>query len=235
MTELRILLVDDEPPALARIARLIAEIEGAQLVGCEDRASAVVARCRALTPDLVLLDVEMPEISGVRLARRLGELPFPPAIIFVTAYEDYALDAFELAAVDYLVKPVRKERLVQALERVRVRRTTRQQTIVARLGERLMSIPVDRVRALLAEDKYTCIHHLDGTALIEDSLIALERRFGERFVRVHRNALVSRDHIRALVRDSEGVERVELEDVGVRPEVSRRNLAAVRRLIRGEA
>lgn len=232
MSELRILLVDDEPPALQRLRQLLDPVGGVQVVGCESRAERVAERCRELKPDLVLMDVEMPGINGVRLARQLRELEPAPAVVFVTAYEEHAVAAFELAAVDYLVKPVRSERLAQALERVRRRHPTRPQSLPARLGERLLAIPLGQIRVLQAEDKYTCVYHTGGQALVDDSLVSLEERFGEHFVRVHRNALVSRGHVRGLFRDADGCERLEMEGVTVRPEVSRRNRAVVRRLLR---
>lgn len=234
LRELRVFAVDDEPPAVRRLAEMLAACEGVVVTGTETRAAEVIPRCRELRPDLVFLDVEMPGVSGVRLARQLRELEPRPAMVFVTAYEDYAVDAFELAVVDYLVKPVRAERLERALERVRRQLDSVPQCLAVRLGERLMSIPLDRIRLLQAEDKYTCVHHLDGEALVDDSLVRLEERFGDRFVRIHRNALVSRAHVRGLYRDADGCERLELQDVDLRPEVSRRNRAAVRRLIRGE-
>ena len=232
---LRVLVVDDEGPALRRLERLLAAQEQAECIGTAGNAEQALAACRQLQPDVVLMDVEMPGLDGVEAARRLRDQVHPPIIIFVTAFERYAVDAFDLQALDYLVKPVRAERLVQALERAAAARSgaeTLPETLSARLGGRLLAIPLDDVRLLQAEDKYTCVHHLGGQALIEDSLMSLEERFGGRFVRVHRAALVSRWHLRALYRDEDGHERVEIDDCAVHPEVSRRNLAQVRRLLK---
>lgn len=231
--ELRAFLADDEPPAVRRLSDLLADCEGVVVAGTANRADQVMDRCRELHPDVAFLDVEMPGLSGVRLARQLRELEPRPAVVFVTAYEDYAVDAFELAVVDYLVKPVRAERLDRALERVRRQLDAMPRCLPVRVGERLLSIPLENIRLLQAEDKYTCVYHLEGEALVDDSLVRLEERFGDRFVRVHRNALVSRAHIRGLFRGNDGCERVEIRDLDIHPEVSRRNRAAVRRLIRG--
>jgi two-component system response regulator AlgR len=235
---LRIVLVDDEAPARDRLARLIEGIEGAELIGQYADGAGLLEGCAASTPDLALLDVEMPGQDGLALAGRLAELPDPPAIVFVTAFERYAVDAFNVQAADYLVKPVRKERLIAALERVRERLAVQMQdepTLVARLAERITRIPLGEVRALIAEDKYVSVHYIGGVALVEASLIQLEQRFADRFLRVHRNALVARQHLRALFRDSSGAERVEIDDVEVCPEVSRRNLPVVRRVLKGQA
>jgi len=231
-------LVDDEAPALERLARLVGEVEGIRVVGQARDGRRLIEECHRLSPDLVLLDIEMPGDNGVKLARQLRALPRPPALIFITAFEQYAVDAFDVNAVDYLVKPVRRERLAQALDRVRKQRPTEEPeqpepVLVARLGERVMRIPISEVRALIAEDKYISVHHLGGVALVEDSLINLEARFASRFLRIHRNALVALPHFRALFRDASGADRVEIDDVECQPEVSRRNLPEVRRALKG--
>jgi two-component system response regulator AlgR len=233
---LRVLVVDDEEPAVRRLERLLEARSDAKCVGSVHNADQAIKACNTLRPDLVLMDVEMPGIDGVEAARRLQSLPHPPAVIFVTAFERYAVEAFDLQAVDYLVKPVRAERLAQALARAASTMPSnwrQPSTLSARIGERLLAIPVADIRLLQAEDKYTCVHYLGGEALIEDSLLSLEERFGDRFLRVHRAALVSRPHLRALFRDEAGHERAEIDDCPICPEVSRRNLAAVRQAIKG--
>ncbi len=234
---LKVLVVDDEQPAVRRLQRLLASSTTAECVAAVNTAEQALEACRDLGPDLVLMDVEMPGIDGVEAARRLQAEKYAPAIIFVTAFERYAVDAFDLEAVDYLVKPVRSERLQQALKRAasaKRRRSNRTETLSARLGERLLAIPIADVRLLQAEDKYTCVHYLGGEALIEDSLLSLEERFDDRFLRVHRATLVSRRHLRALFRDNDGRERAEIDDCSIQPEISRRNLAAVRQAVKGK-
>ncbi|TVQ30461.1 MAG: DNA-binding response regulator [Wenzhouxiangella sp.] len=229
------LLVDDEPPALRRMRRLIDEIDGCDVLGLCSESNQVVPACRELEPDVVFLDVEMPGLGGLELARTLGQLDRPPAVVFVTAFERYAVQAFDLEAVDFLVKPVRRERLVRALARVRAERSGEgrpEPALGVRLGDRLTMVPLADVRVLVAEDKYISVHHAGGVHLLEDSLVNLEQRFPHRFVRVHRNALVSRMHLRGLFRDAAGHDCVEVADVGCTPEVSRRNLAQVRRQLK---
>lgn len=231
---LRVVLVDDEAPARDRLARLLQECEGIDLVGqCED-GSDLLTLCSSHRPDLVLLDVEMPGADGLELARQIKSLPEPPTVVFVTAFENYAVDAFDVRAADYLVKPVRRERLQAALDRVRARTPKREPMLIARLADRITRIPADEIRALIAEDKYVSVHYLGGIALVEDSLVQLETRFEGRFLRIHRNALVARGYLRSLFRDGEGAERVEIDDVDVCPEVSRRNLPEVRRVMKGQ-
>jgi len=234
---LKVLVVDDEEPAVRRLQRLLASSANADCVAAVHNAEQAFAACEKFRPDLVLMDVEMPGLDGVEAARRLQAEEQAPAIIFVTAFERYAVDAFDLEAVDYLVKPVRSERLEQALKRAasaKKRHSKPPENLSARLGERLLAIPVADIRLLQAEDKYTCVHYLGGEALIEDSLLSLEERFGDRFLRVHRATLVSRPHLRALFRDPQGHERVEIDDCPIQPEISRRNLAAVRQAIKGK-
>jgi len=235
-SRLRVLLVDDEAPARDRLARLLAECDGAELVGQAEDGKDLAELCSTRAPDLVLLDVEMPGADGLELAGVLKTLPRSPEVVFVTAFENYAVDAFDLRAADYLVKPVRQERLAAALDRVRDRigRSADDAVLVARLGERVTRISLGEIRVLSAEDKYVSVHYLGGIALVEDSLVQLEARYGDRFLRVHRNALVARRHLRSLFRDAEGAERVEVDGVDCCPEVSRRNLPEVRRTLKGQ-
>ena len=233
MSDMRALIVDDERPAADRLSRLLEQLPAVQICGIVTQAEQVEERCSELLPDVVLLDVEMPGLDGVELARRLRKLESAPALIFVTAFEQYAVDAFELAAVDYLVKPVRTDRLARALERARNRPIDPEATLRTRLGDRIFSIPVVDVRALIAEDKYTVVHFGTGEALVDDSLVTLEQRFSQQFIRIHRKALVARRYLRGLFRDEQGQERVELEGSDCRPPVSRRNLALVRQVLDG--
>ncbi|MFW5927391.1 MAG: LytR/AlgR family response regulator transcription factor, partial [Wenzhouxiangella sp.] len=156
---LRVYVIDDERPAIQRLERLVAARGDATVCGSETDPERALAQCRDLAPDVVLADIEMPGIDGVTLAASLKRLPLPPAIVFVTAFERYAVDAFELAATDYLVKPVRPERLGRALERARVHPRQDKPRLRSRVGERIISVPVDEVRALVAEDKYTTVHY----------------------------------------------------------------------------
>jgi|SRR5699024_2382608 len=233
MSAMRALVVDDEQPAADRLARLLEAQADVAVCATTNRADQVLDRCHELLPDVVFLDVEMPGLNGIEVARRLGRLESPPAIVFVTAFEQYAVDAFELAAVDYLVKPIRPERLARALDRARHRPVDPAAVVRTRLGDRVLTIPVVDIRALVAEDKYTVVHFDTGEALVEDSLVSLERRYARQFVRIHRKALVARRYLRGLFRDEQGQERVELDGSDCCPPVSRRNLAQVRQILDG--
>ena len=230
MAERRILIVDDEPPAVERMTTLLGALPEYRVVGCESRSDRVVERCQALKPDAVLLDIEMPGLDGVELARQLKSLQPTPAIIFVSAYEDYAVEAFGLAALDYLVKPVRMARLKQALDRIETPDSPEQQRFIsAKIGDRLLRIALDSVRAFVAEEKAVIVHSLQGLAMMDGSLKQIEQEMGDRFLCVHRNTLVSRRHVRAIYRAADGTEHIEIDDLDFKPEVSRRNRGELKR------
>jgi len=227
----RVLIVDDEPPAVERLSTMVAGFERFEVAGCESRSGRVLERCRQLRPDAVLLDVEMPGMDGIQIASELLDEPRAPAVIFVTAHDQYALDAFDVEAVDYLVKPVRPARLRQALERVTIARGDRSPGLAARIGDRLIRIPLDEIRAFTAEDKCTVVHALETCGLMDWPLKAIEREYGERFVRIHRKALASRHHLRALFNDRSDVMRVEIDGIDLTPQVSRRNQTMIKKML----
>lgn len=228
-----ILVVDDELPARRRLQRLLEGLPGARLVGAVGSADEAWAICQQQTVDVLLLDINLPGSNGLALARRLKALDKPPAVIFVTAHEEHAVDAFDLAATDYLVKPLRAERLARALARIEPSKPTTPAPIAltARLGEKTRSMALAQVRVLMAEDKYTRAFSPEGELLLEDSLVSLEQRFPGHFVRVHRNALVARGHIEALIRDEQGRDRVVIEGVAITPLVARRRLGDIRQAL----
>src|SRR5690625_7880404 len=147
----------------------------------DDPRDGLDAGCR-LQPVAVCLAIGMPGLNGIELAQQLAALASAPAIGFVTAFEQYAVEAFEIEAVDYLVKPVRPDRLAQALERARNRPVGSDATISTRLGDRVQAIPVAGIRALVSEDKYTVVHFEGGQALLDDSLVRLEQRLDRKSV-----------------------------------------------------
>lgn len=231
-----VLIVDDEPPAVERLSELVASFPECRVVGCESRPERVAQRCRELRPDAVLLDIEMPTLDGLALARALRAEADAPAIVFVTAHDRYAVEAFGVAAFDYVVKPVRAERLRRALRRVRQSRAGGDETFVAaHVGGRLLRVPLAEIRAFTVEDKCTVVHTDSRRAVLDRPLKTVEDEWGDRFVRVHRNALASRYHLRALYTDTDGVERLQVDGLDQDLEVSRRNRAAVRRCLVGEA
>jgi two-component system response regulator AlgR len=239
---LRVLVVDDEPPARERLKQLLAELPDTELAGeagSGEEALAVAAEAR---PDVVLLDIRMPGMGGLEAARHLASLTDPPAVVFTTAYEQHALEAFDAQASGYLLKPIRRERLASALERLR-RPTRAQRTVTtepgkarthvtARVRDQLKLIPVRDVLCFVAEQKYTTVRHVAGEDLIEDSLRSLEREFPDEFIRVHRNALVAIEKIESLDREPDGRYAVRLRHGGGTLQVSRRLAAEVLRRLR---
>ncbi len=245
---LRVLLVDDEELAQLRLRTLVADCREvpATVVGEAANAVQAIDFLAAHGCDLVLLDVHMPGLDGMQLAARLRAQPDPPAIVFVTAHAEHALQAFELEAVDYLTKPVKRERLQAALQRVAQRlqrasegasRASEADVLVVSDRGRVVRVPVAEVLYLKAELKYVTLRTAQHSYVLDDSLAELESRLAERFLRVHRNALVARAAVRALERralpgegDDEGVEgwAVRVAPVDEWLAVSRRQLAAVR-------
>lgn len=240
---MKILIVDDEALARDRLRRLLAELPEAEVVGEAATGREALDQVQALEPDLVLLDIRMPEMDGLEAARHLATLPAPPAVIFTTAYGEHALEAFEACALGYLLKPVRADRLATAL--ANARRLTRAQAgqlegeaprtrthILVRERGNLRLIPVADIRYFRADHKYVAVGTTAGETLIEESLKSLEEEFGERFVRVHRNALVARGCLQALEKNAEGQLCVPVAGTEVRLEVSRRHAGEIRQLLR---
>jgi two-component system response regulator AlgR len=241
---MRALIVDDEPLARERLAALVADVDGVEVVGDAGNGLEALGAASRLKPDLVLLDIRMPVMDGLEAARHLATLDAPPAVIFCTAYEDHALAAFEANAVDYLVKPIRIERLRAALAKagrlagatVRTLESAepgrRRSHLCARVRGSLVLVPVGDIAYLLAEDKYVVVHHAKGEVLIEEPLTALEEEFGDRFVRIHRNCLVALARLAGLDRAADGRVLARVDGAAAPLEVSRRNLPALRKLVR---
>lgn len=234
---MRIVVVDDEPLARARLAALLRECEGAELVASVGDGEAALAACAEARPDLLLLDIAMPGLDGIGLARRLAAAPHRPQLVFCTAYEEHALAAYELRAADYLLKPVRLERLREALARanaLRQRKPAPDATLLIQVHGAPVRIPLAEVSYLSADDKYVTVHRDAGDALTEQSLKSLEEAFPGRFVRVHRGCLIPVERLLGLRRDADGSVRALIAGCEATPEVSRRNLPAVRKLLRGQ-
>jgi two-component system, LytTR family, response regulator AlgR len=235
----RVLVADDEPLARARMASLLARRTDVQLVGSVADGEAALAACASERPDVLLLDVEMPGLSGTAVAAKLAALPVRPQVVFCTAYEQHALSAFDLGATDYLLKPVRAERLDEALDRAAARLVAappvRGSWLRARSGGDEVRIPLADVLLLTAGEKYVTVEHTGGSRLIDDSLRQLEVALGERVIRLHRNCLVPRDRLVGLRTLADGRVLARLAGTESAPEVSRRNLAAVRLMLRADS
>ena len=240
--KLRVLIVDDEAPARERLRSLLAELDEADVIGEAVTGEQALQRTAELAPDVVLLDVRMPGIDGIEAARHMNVLEQPPAVIFTTAFDEYAMKAFDAQAVGYLLKPIRKEKLAAALAHAnRLTRPQLQQLasktevrshIAVRHREGLRLIPLDEVQFFFAEQKYTTVRHLKGEDLIEDSLRALEDEFGSGFVRIHRNALVSVRYLEGIERNDDGQYFVRLRGCEAPLQVSRRMASELRERFR---
>jgi two-component system response regulator AlgR len=242
---LRALIVDDEAPARERLRRMLEDLGDVLVVGEAANGVEALQRCAELDADLVLLDVRMPGMDGIEAARHLRLLDDPPAVIFTTAYDEYALAAFESEAVGYLLKPVRREKLERAVRHAariagpQLARLAEQSQlgrrrvqISARLGEQLRLVPVDDVLYFSAGQKYVTVRHRGGRELIDESLRALEQEFAPDFIRIHRNSLVARRYVRAVERSDEGQLLVRFTAGDEVLPVSRRHAAEALRQLR---
>jgi two-component system response regulator AlgR len=241
---MKVLIVDDEKPARDRLARMVGALTAFEIVGEAGNGTEALQKAESLDPDIVLMDIRMPEMDGIQAARHLSNLSRPPAVIFTTAFADHALEAFETHAVDYLLKPVRKERLAAALEatgkpnRAQSLQNSEvlselelRQHICARVRGNLVLIPIEEIFYFQADQKYVTVRHSEGEVLIEDPLKKLETEFSERFCRIHRNALVSLDKICGMQTEDDG-QKVIFKDIEDTLEVSRRHLPGIRKIIK---
>ncbi len=242
---MKILIVDDEPPARDRLRRLLEELEDWEVAGEADNGQAALEISNELNPDVILMDIRMPGMDGIEAARHLTALDDPPAVIFTTAFDQYAIDAFEAQAIGYLMKLVRKERLARALRHAA--RLTRKQLsvlagsgpkparrthICAKLGDQLRLISLDDIWYFRAEQKYVCVRYRDGEVLIDEPLKSLAEEFESDFVRIHRNTLVSLDHLVAVEKGPDGTYHARLKTTDERLPVSRRHVSGLRKRIR---
>jgi two-component system response regulator AlgR len=245
---MKLLIVDDESPARDRLRRLADDIEDCRVVAEACNGQEALEMCSSLAPDVVLLDIRMPGLSGLEIARHLDTLETPPAVIFTTAFDQYAVEAFETEAIGYLLKPVRKEKLAHALRHAArispnrlaklahsARMDYRREQICARLGEQLRLIPLQDIYYFLADQKYVTIKHRGGESLIDDPLKSLAAEFSRDFIRIHRNALVADRYISAVERLDDGQYAVRVRECGDVLQVSRRHAPELLRRIRGES
>jgi two-component system, LytTR family, response regulator AlgR len=242
---LGVLIVDDEQPARERLQRLVEELPGWVVTAVCATGLDALALAGKLRPAVVLLDIRMPGMTGIEVAHHLGALEEPPAIVFTTAYDEYALQAFESRAVGYLLKPVRRERLEDALKHAsrwsspQLRKLADphqplavRQHVAARVRDELKLIPVKDIRFFRAEQKYVTVRHGKGEELIDESLRQLEDEFTRDFVRVHRSLLVAVAHVEALERTADGYE-LKLRGEPAALPVSRRQVAELRKRLVG--
>jgi two-component system response regulator AlgR len=235
-----VLIVDDEAPARSRLRQLVAELPPYTVIGEAAHGEEALALCGRLEPDVVLLDIRMPGLDGLAVAGQLAGWARRPAVVFTTAYDAHAVQAFEAQAVGYLLKPVRRERLQQALDHAarigrsqlrQLRGTAPRRHLCVPRGRGIALVPIDEVLCFHADQKYVTVRHVGGEALLSEPLKDLETEFGDRFVRSHRNALVACDWIEALERRADGGWQLRLRGGHGPLPVSRRHLAGVKRRI----
>jgi len=243
----RVVIVDDEPLARDRLRRLLADFPGYEVVGEAGDGETALDVIDDEEPDLVLLDIRMGGMDGLQVARSMQDMDVPPAVIFTTAYSEHALSAFDANAQAYLLKPIRAEKLREALLRVRKpNRANRpaapapgeegrpkREFVLATTRDGLVRIPADDIVYFLADQKYTTVYHLHGEVLIEESLKTLEADFAPWFLRIHRKALVATRYIAGLEREKQGEQHhwLKLKHAQQPLPVSRRRLAEVRRFL----
>lgn len=245
-TIMDVLVVDDEALARERLVRMISRMDEcevvAQAAGAEEALQAVADQ----GPDVVLMDISMPGEDGLSAARRISSMQNPPAVVFCTAYDKHAVEAFEAQAVGYLLKPVRQEQLEEVLHNAR--KLNRMQIaalddisksesvnvrkhISAKTRRGVELIPIDDIFYFLADQKYVTVYHRGGETLIDDTLKELEGEFETSFIRIHRNALVARDYVEGMERAGEGHYVMRLRDSEEKPIVSRRHVSRIRSLL----
>jgi len=250
----KVLIVDDEKPARDRLRQLLDDFGDHDVVGEASNGEEAIAQAAATTPDVVLLDIRMPGVDGIETAHHLNAMESPPAVVFTTAYDEYAIDAFDARAIGYVLKPVRRERLERALEHAsrlsdnalseltaNTGLDSTRNHVCARVHDELRLIPITEISYFAADQKYVCVHHSNGDDLIDDSLKSLEDEFAGRFVRIHRGALVAVDKIDKLEKTADGKTHVVLRDSSQEDDnspigelvISRRHLATVRRRLKG--
>lgn len=242
---MKILIVDDEALARERLHELVVELYPQAITIEAANGIEALDKITEHSPKIILLDIRMPGMDGLELANHLLHLETPPAIVFTTAYQDHALSAFDANAVDYLLKPIRKERLKTAIERASVVSqstlaslnetkdlTSSRNHLTAVVQGKIQLISIESIYYLKAEQKYVTAAWPGGEILLDESLVSLEAEFKNSFIRIHRNALVAINHIHSLSKNNEGQQLIKLSDMPIELKVSRRHLADVKKVFK---
>jgi two-component system response regulator AlgR len=242
---MEILICDDEPLAVERLSRLVTQM-GHQVIATAAYGQQAIEMVQFYQPDVVLLDIQMPEMDGLTCAQYLRQLEPSPAIVFCTAYDQHALDAFKSHAEGYLLKPIMQQELQQVLDQLTkltqaqmsnlkqkedMDNQTQRHQIAAKTYRGVELVPVENIYYFLADQKYVTVRHKNGSVLIDETLKDLELEFGERFIRIHRNALVSVHYLEGLEVINSGQYQVRCRELDERLSVSRRHLPNLRERI----
>lgn len=242
---MNVLIVDDEPLARDRLKRMVNETTDYTVIAEASNGAEAIEKSDSTQPDVILMDIRMPEMDGLAAAKQISQNGSAPAIIFCTAYDDYGVEAFDAQAAGYLLKPVRKENLESALEkaqslnRLQVNNfnaandaSQRQREHIASRSRRgIQLIPFREITVFKADHKYVTAYHTSGEVLIDDTLKDLETEFEGKLLRVHRNALVNIEYIEGLCRNEDGAQCLRIADCDFLPQVSRRHLPKVRKVV----
>ena len=241
---MNVLIVDDEHLARQRLRKMLSTTAEYQIIGEAETGEDALRKTQAAQPDVILMDIRMPGMDGIEAASYINKLDNPPAIIFTTAYSDHALSAFETHAIDYLLKPIKQNRLRAALDaakrvnkaqmsQLRVDETVsaREKICVKNRGS-LELIPIEEIIYFQADQKYVTLRTADQEYLIEESLKNLEEEFPSQFFRIHRNALVAQHMLNGLTKNSDGRVCIRFTDVDDLLEISRRHLPLIRKKLK---
>lgn len=242
-TFISIFIVDDEELARERLKRLIESFEGYKVIGEAENGDLALNQIPELSPDIVLLDIRMPGSDGLSVAHHLAKIPRAPAIVFCTAYDDYAVSAFKYNAIGYLLKPVRQEELLRALDnsqklnQLQLKQaeahmissaSLEPKNFVANTWQGQEIIPFDSIYFFKSDQKYLTVVHKKGETLSDQTLKDLEQSHPELLIRVHRNTLVNKTFIGSLLKDQEGHYRVQIKNSELHVSVSRRHTADIK-------
>jgi two-component system response regulator AlgR len=225
---MKYLIVDDEPLAVKRLQKML-EFLGVTNILTANNGRKAVEMVRVHHPHIVFLDIEMPVLTGIEAAPIIKEISPETEIIFCTAYDDFALKAFDLSASDYLLKPVSKDRLSQALNKIQKNDTVL--SLTYQQSNDLTSIALDEVYCFVSEEKSTFMHCANGMIIIDDSLVTLEAKFPHHLLRINRNALINKSELLGIHKDHNSA-CVKLKNTDYQPQISRRNIAAVKELLK---
>ncbi|TCM71097.1 LytTR family two component transcriptional regulator [Acinetobacter calcoaceticus] len=240
-----ILISDDEPLAVARLSRLVSQL-GHNVVATAQNGQQVLELVQQFEPDVVLLDIQMPVMDGLSCMKLLSQRHPMPAVVFCTAHEQHALDAIQSQANGYLLKPIAQSELQRVFNNLTnltqaqmsnlekkqtMDKTIQRQQIVAKTYRGVELIPTENIYYFLADQKYVAVRHKNGSVLIDETLKELEQEFADKFIRIHRNALISLDYLDGLELVTSGQYQVRCREIEERLAVSRRHLPILRERI----